>query len=111
MFPNGPCLFLFWFNVIHYLKDPWLTLKKIVQTDDLIVYSTWSSQNSSLNYMNGYFKAVYKSTNKCYKEAIDNIRKKSIDCKKLGNIFDQSKNQIYSNGINVCSVIFVDHQG
>lgn len=105
--PNGSCLFLFWFNVFHYLKNPHLTLEKLVHPNDLIVHSTWSKKNSAFDDMQKYFKAVYKDTKHCHLKAIKKIRNKN-KMHELSNVFNQSKEtQVFDNGVNACSIIYI----
>lgn len=105
--PPGSCLFIFWFNVLHYLSDPKQSIIELSRPGDLILHSTWSAHLEANLAMNFYFKAVYRNTNWCYKKAIARIREKNSELK-VHNLFEFCKNKsTYENNINICDVYVV----
>lgn len=104
--PDGPCLFLFWFNVLHYLKDPVQALIKITKTEDIILHSTWSFKNDTTQYMKSYFREVYRDSAHCYQQAIKCIREKNNEvC--LIELPTIKSYTTHDNQINRCIVLYL----
>lgn len=105
--PSGVCIFIFWFNVLHYLSNPEQAIAQLSRPGDVIVHSTWSAQSDARLAMNLYFKEVYRNTNWCYKKAIARVREKSSQYE-AQNLFAFCKNKTtYENNINKCDVYLV----
>lgn len=105
--PEGECFFLFWFNVLHYIKQPTKVLQKITNPNDIILHSTWSCAQDATPYMQNYFKEVYRNTTLCYQEAIERIRRQNSQFR-LENQFKKIKNSVsIDNHINRCNIIYL----
>lgn len=105
--PEGSCLFLFWFNVLHYLKDPVQALIKITQAEDIILYSTWSFKNDITQYMKSYFREVYRDSTHCYQQAIQCIREQNYEDSLFRELAAIKNYTTYDNQINRCTVLYL----
>lgn len=105
--PSGPCLFLFWFNVLHYLKDPVQVLSKIIQPEDIILYSTWSFENDISPSMNSYFLEVYRDSIHNYEHVINQIKYNNYQDCLINELEMVKKFTVKDNQVNRCTILYL----
>jgi len=105
--PTGPCLYVFWFNVFHYVKAPAQTINRLSQPGDMVLHSTWSAHPEADFHMKSYFREVYRDSQLNYQHAITEIRTKNNDLNLTSNLNGIIHDEHYENNINCCDVFYL----
>lgn len=105
--PSGSSLFLFWFNVLHYLTEPAKTLAKIVKAGDIIVYSTWSFEKETTPSMKAYFLEVYKDSAYHYQQVINQIKNNNNQDYLIKELNMVKKHIKEDNQVNSCTIFYL----
>ena len=100
---DGNCLFVFWFNVMHYIRTPEIVLNRILKGGDIVFHSTWKRSNIEYKTIKNYFQYIYEDDSLLYKTKVNNILKYPYKISPKLNA--NKKIQYYENDVNIIEII------